>query len=218
MRRTVLVTVLIVVAILAAAGGLGYYFYNSYLYYTIDDAQVTGTILPVASPGSGQIDTLAVKLGDKVTANEVIGTVLVTPATGGKPVDVKVSSPIDGTVVQDSVVVGQAVAAGTPLIQVTNLNNLTVTAYVDEGRINDVKVNQEVDVTIDAFSGTSYKGHIQTIVAATAGSFSLLPTNDNTSGNFSKVSQRVPVVITLDSNGSNNVVPGLSAEATIHLH
>jgi multidrug resistance efflux pump len=72
-------------------------------------------------------------------------------------------------------------------------------------------------VTVDAYSGTTFTGHIQQIVQATAGSFSLLPTQDNASGNFTKVSQRIPVIVTLDGNGKD-LVPGMSAQTTIHLH
>lgn len=219
MRRIILVPVLIMVAILAILGGVGYWIYNSYYYYSTDDAQVTGQMLSVSSPGAGQLTTLSVKLGDKVTNGEPIGTIT-TSATGpgGKATSVDVTSPIDGTIVQVSGVQGQSVTPGMPLIQVANLSNMTVTAYVDENAISNVKLNQDVDVHIDAYSGTTYTGHVQNIVQATAGSFSLLPSVDRSSGNFTKVSERIPVVITLDSNSSNDIVPGMNAAVTIHLH
>lgn len=218
MRRTILVTVLIMVAILAIVGGVGWYFYNNYLYYSTDDAQVTGSVLSVSSPVSGQVDTWSVALGTNVSAGQQVGTITAVSTLTGKPVTTKVTSPIAGTIVQDSAISGQTVAAGTPLAEVTNLGNVSVTAYIDEGAISDVKIGQDVDITIDAYKGTSYKGHVQTIVSATAGTFSLLPTNDVTSGNFSKVSQRIPVIITLEGNSGTNIVPGLSAEVKVHLH
>lgn len=219
MRRMLLVFLLILVAFFAILGGAGYWFYNNYQFYKTDDAQVNGHILNVSSPQAGQLKTLTVKLGDKVTAGEVLGTITVAPTMAGvKPATIDVTSPIDGTVVQANAVEGQAVAPGVSLAQVADMAHLNVMAYIDESAINDVKVNQDVDVSIDAFSGTSYKGHIQNIVSATAGSFSLLPSSDNASGNFTKVAQRIPVVISLDSNGSNNIVPGMSAEVSIHLH
>jgi multidrug resistance efflux pump len=55
-------------------------------------------------------------------------------------------------------------------------------------------------------------------VPATAGSFSLLPTQDNASGNFTKVAQRVPVIISVDGNGGKAILSGMSVEVTIHLH
>jgi multidrug resistance efflux pump len=218
MRRIILVTVLVVVALFAIAGGIFYYFYNNYLYYSTDDAQVTGTVLNVSSPAAGQVDAWTVALGSKVTAGQQVGTVTTVSTVTGKPDTVKVTSPISGTIVQDSTVSGQAVAVGSTLAEVTDLNNVSITAYVDEGEISNVKVGQEVDITIDAYKGTSYKGHIQTIVSATAGTFSLLPTNDVTSGNFSKVTQRIPVIISLEDNSGTTIVPGLSAEVKVHLH
>ncbi|GHO85647.1 efflux RND transporter periplasmic adaptor subunit [Dictyobacter formicarum] len=218
MRRMVFVPILIMVAILAIAGGVGYWIWNNYNYYQTDDAQVSGHILSVSSPQAGQLITLSVKLGDKVTAGQTIGTITVaTPTTGAKN-DIDVTSPIAGTIVQVPVAQGQTVSPGLTLAQVADLSNLTITAYVDEGAINNIKVNQDVDVSIDAFSGTNYKGHVQNIVSATAGSFSLLPSSDNASGNFTKVSQRIPVVISLDGVGNDNVVPGMSAEVIIHVH
>ena len=157
-------------------------------------------------------------MGDNVTAGQQIGTITSVSTVTGRPVTTKVTSPIAGTIVQDGTISGQTVAVGTPLAEVTNLNDVSVTAYVDEGAISDIKVGQDVDITVDAYKGTSYKGHIQTIVSATAGTFSLLPTNDVTSGNFSKVSQRIPVVISLEGNSGTTIVPGLSAEVKVHLH
>jgi multidrug resistance efflux pump len=103
-------------------------------------------------------------------------------------------------------------------VQVTDLNNINVTAYVDENSISNVKVGQNVDIKVDAYSDTSFTGHVQQIVPAAASEFSLLPTQDNASGNFTKVGQRIPVIITLDGNGGKNIVPGMSVEVTIHIH
>lgn len=218
MRRSslILVPVLIFIAILAIVIGGGLYFYNGYLYYSTDDAQVAGKMLSINSTADGQLTTIAA-VGDKVVAGRAVATVAGVSATGLKNLRT-ITSSISGTVVQASAIQGQAVAAGTPLVEVANMDNPTVTAYIDEGQLNNVKVGQQVDVTVDAFSGTVYNGHVQQIVQATAGTFSLIPSTDNTSGNFTKVSQRVPVIITLDGTSSNDLVPGLSATAKIHLH
>ncbi len=216
MRRLIIVPVLIVVALLAILGGIGYYFYNSYMFYSTDDAQVNGQIVNISALAPGQLTTLSVKQGDRVTAGQTVGTVTVAGANGQSNTQ-DITSPIDGTIVQVAAVQGQGVAAGLTVAQVTNLNNLNVVAYVDEGTINNVSVGQQVDVKVDAYS-TSYTGHIQQIVQATAGSFSLLPTQDNASGNFTKVGQRVPVIVNINGNGGNDLVPGMSAEVTIHLH
>ena len=217
MRRFILVPILIMVALLAIVGGVAYWGYNNYMYYSTDDAQVTGQVVNVSSPESGLLSDLKVQLGSTVAAGDVVATVSVPSATG-KAKTVDVTTPIAGTVIQTPVVQGQGVSAGLSLLQVTNLNSLGITAYVDESEISNIKLNQEVDVKIDAYSGTSYTGHVQQIVAAAASEFSLLPSTDYSSGNFTKVSQRIPVIISFSSNNGNAVVPGMSAEVTIHVH
>lgn len=223
MRRLILVPVLIFVALIAIIGGVGYWVYNSYMFYQTDDAQVNGAIVNISAPMTGTLSTLTVKQGDIVTAGQAIGTITgvpVTSATGtqGNPTPLDLTSPISGTILQVAAVQGQGVAPGLTILQVTNLNSLNIVAYVDENALNNIKIGQAVDITIDAYKGTSFTGHVQQIVQAAASEFSLIPTQDNASGNFTKVGQRIPVLITLDGNGGNDIVPGMSAEVSIHLH
>ena len=217
MRRMILVPLLIVLAALAIIGGVGYYVYNNYMYYSTDDAQVTGNLVSIAAPASGQLATLDVKVGDKVTAGQAIGTV--TPVTtGANTTSINLTSPINGVIVSTSAVQGQAVSPGLSIAQVTDPGAVTITSYVDESALNNISTGQQVDVTVEAYNGTTFTGHVQQIVQAAASEFSLLPTQDNASGNFTKVSQRIPVIVTLDGNGGKDLVPGMSAETTIHLH
>lgn len=220
MRRTIFVPLLIIVAVVAIAGGIAYWVYNNYEYYGTNDAQVTGPIVNISAPVAGTLSSLNVKEGDKVTIGQTIGTV--TPAPTGSsssaPASINITSPMTGTVLQVSAVANQAVAPGLILVQETDLSAITITAYVDENAINNVSVGQSVDINVDAYSGTSFTGHVQQIIQAAASEFSLLPTQDYASGNFTKVGQRIPVVITLDGTGGKDLVPGMSAEVTIHLH
>lgn len=219
MRRLILIPLLIFIALAAIAGGITYYVYNNYMYYGTDDAQVTGPIVNISAPVAGTLSALSVKLGDTVSAGQTIGSI--TPAgvaSATAPTSVDLTSPINGTILQVPAVQGQGVAPGLTLLTITNLGALTVTAYVDENALSNIQVGQSVDIHIDAYSDTSFTGHVQQIIQAAASEFSLLPTQDNASGNFTKVGQRIPVVITLDGNGGKDVVPGMSAEVTIHLH
>ena len=227
MFRRIFVTILVFIAMAAIAGGVVYWVYDGYMYYRTDDAQVTGQIVNVSSPASGTLSSLNVAVGQTVSAGQTLGTITLPPATtiptstnakSTTPETVNLTSPIDGTIVQVPAVQGQAVAAGLQLVSVTNLNSLSITAYVDEGAINNLSLNQAVDISIDAYSGTSFAGHVEQIVQSTAGEFSLLPNEDPTSGNFTKVGQRIPVIITLDSKNGKDVMPGMSAEVVIHLH
>jgi multidrug resistance efflux pump len=218
MRRLILVPLMLIIAVMAIGGGIAYYLYQNYLFYSTDDAQISGAIVSVSSPGNGKLDSLSANIGDKVSTGETIATISTTDPTTGARKSINVSSPISGVILQLPVVQGQSVAAGLALAQVTDLSEVHITAYVEEGSISNIKAGQEVDITVDAYSDTTFSGHVQQIVQATAGSFSLLPTQDNASGNFTKVGQRIPVIITLDGAPSKTVMPGMSASVKIHIH
>jgi multidrug resistance efflux pump len=94
------------------------------------------------------------------------------------------------------------------------MNNLVVTANIDETKIQDVKVGDVVDVYVDAFPGTTLNGNVKSIGLATASTFSLLPTS-NTNANFTKVTQVIPVTIKLN-NIPGGLVPGMNVSVRIH--
>jgi membrane fusion protein (multidrug efflux system) len=89
---------------------------------------------------------------------------------------------------------------------------------VDESALSNIHVGQPVDIHVDAYGSQNFTGHVSQIVDVSASQFSLLPTEDYSSGNFTKVSQRFPVYIVLDNGGQGMLLPGMSAEVTIHLH
>jgi multidrug resistance efflux pump len=214
-----LVPVLVVLAIAAIAGGIGYFIYDNYMFYRTDDAQVTGNIVSISAPTGGTLSTLSVKQNDTVTSGQTIGTITpIGTSNAAATSTINLTSPISGVVLQTPAVQGQTVAPGLTIVQVTDPSALNITAYIDENALNNVKVGQDVDIHIDAYSDTTFTGKVQKIVQATAGSFSLIPNQDNTSGNFTKVGQRIPVIISLDGTGGKDIVPGMSVEATIHLH
>jgi multidrug resistance efflux pump len=224
MRRTILVPLLIFLALAAIGGAIAYWIYDSYNYYRTDDAQVSGQIVSVSAPAAGTLTSLTIKQGEQVTAGQTIGSITpaaATTSTGGTsvaPLSLSLTSPIDGTVLQVPAVQGQNVAPGLALVEVTNLSSVKVIAYVDENAINNVNAGQSVEIHIDAYSDTSFTGHVVQIVPVAAGQFSLLPNQDPTSGNFTKVGQRIPVVIALDGTSGKVIMPGMSAEVTIHIH
>ena len=215
MRRILLINLIVVLGIVIVAGVVGYLVYNNYYYYSTDDAQVSGNIVNIVPTISGTLESLTVNTGDYVSTNQVIGTV---QATGTNAI-ANVTAPFNGVVVQVPGVVGQIVTPQLALVQEADPSSVKITAYVDESVVKNMAAGQFVDIHVDAYSGTSYTGHISQVVGAAASQFSLLPTTDNASGNFTKVSQRIPVQIIIDSsNPGQALLPGMSAEVTIHLH
>src|SRR5262249_21948540 len=102
--------------------------------------------------------------------------------------------PFDGVIVQVPGSIGQNVNPQIAVAQETDLSGVKVTAYIDESQLKNVQVGQAADIHVDATNAT-LSGHVHDIVSAAAGQFSLLPTTDNSSGNFTKVSQRFQVII-----------------------
>jgi membrane fusion protein (multidrug efflux system) len=128
----------------------------------------------------------------------------------------KVRAPTNGVVSRRSVESGQLVDPARPLLALTELDDSWVVANFKEDQIGSLRVGQPAEVTLDAFSGRALRAHLDSFSGGTGSRFALLPP-DNASGNFTKVVQRVPVLIRIDEKPSENVVlrPGLSAFVTV---
>jgi membrane fusion protein, multidrug efflux system len=126
----------------------------------------------------------------------------------------KVKAEINGSIARRSVEPGQMVGPDRPLAAVVDLDDTWIVANLKETQLDDVKAGQVADIEIDTFSGTLH-GKVDSIAAGTGSRFSLLPP-DNASGNFIKVTQRVPVKIKLDDRAGRVLRPGMSADVTIH--
>jgi membrane fusion protein (multidrug efflux system) len=128
-----------------------------------------------------------------------------------------VRAPATGVVSRRSLEVGQVVQPGQPLLAITTLDDVWVTANFKETQLRDMRPGQRVEVSVDARGGHEYRGHVESIAAATGATFSLLPA-DNATGNFVKVVQRVPVKIVLDPLTDGMILrPGMSVEATVFI-
>lgn len=127
----------------------------------------------------------------------------------------QIKAPMDGTIVQVNIHVGDNITPGQGAISLVDFSKLEVTAYVLENDLEKVKVDENVKLSVDAFSGVTFNGKVKEIGLATASVFSLFG-SDNASGNFTKVSQRVPIKIDFDA-ANQAVIPGMSATAKIKI-
>lgn len=207
-RRLILMNIIIILVIVVA-GFLGYYFYNqSTLYLSTDDAQINGQQIVVSSPAAGTLTNWTGSTGTRFGSGDTVGYVDVSGRS------VPIPMPQSGTIVQNEAVNNEFVAPGTPLAYAYNLNKLNVTANIKETQIQKVKVGDTVDVYPDAFPGTNITGTVSQIGLATAATFSLMPTT-NTNANFTKVTQVIPVTISLQG-AIGGLVPGMSVRVRIH--
>jgi multidrug resistance efflux pump len=213
-KRLLLLNIIILL-ILVGGGFGGYAYYNKTVnYLSTDNAQISGQQVTVAATATGKLTDWKGKAGTNFSKGSAVGTIMTTDATGA-PVKMDVTVPTDGTVVQSNAVQDSFVAAGTPLATVYDLNHLWVTANIEETKIDEVAVGQDVDIYVDAFPNTTLKGKVEQIGLATTGTFSLLPSS-NTSGNYTKVTQVVPVKVSIDDNKGVAIVPGMNVTVRIH--
>src|SRR6266852_5383349 len=131
----------------------------------------------------------------------------------------RVIAPSNGVVSKKAVELGQLVQAGQPLMTVVPLEDVWVTANLKETETANVTPGDSAVVTVDAYKGTEFHGHVESLSPATGAKFSLLPP-DNATGNFTKVVQRIPVRIRLDTpqSAERPLRPGMSVVATITTH
>lgn len=126
----------------------------------------------------------------------------------------KITAPIAGVVSHRTVELGQFVSPDRAVMAIVPLDDPWIVANFKEDQVAHLRVGQAARIAIDAYDGRTFTGRIDGIGGATGSRFSLLPP-DNTSGNFTKVVQRIPVVVRF--TGSPGVVlrPGMSASIVV---
>jgi membrane fusion protein (multidrug efflux system) len=129
-----------------------------------------------------------------------------------------VKAPTAGVVSRKTVEVGQVIQAGQPLLALVALQDVWVTANFKETQLRDMRAGQRAVVEVDGLGGKEFKGHVDSIAAATGAKFSLLPP-ENATGNYVKVVQRVPVKIVFEPGQDPNQLlrPGMSVTPTVYV-
>lgn len=130
-----------------------------------------------------------------------------------------VIAPEDGVVSKVNVQEGQFLTAGQSVFSIVLNNNLWVVANFKETQVEKMRPGQKVEIKVDAFSGHDFEGTVGSFAAATGARFALLPP-DNSSGNFVKVVQRVPVKIEfkqLPDSLLKQIRAGMNATVDVHL-
>jgi membrane fusion protein (multidrug efflux system) len=121
-----------------------------------------------------------------------------------------VRAPQSGTITKKNIEAGEYIRTGQPLLAIVP-PEIWVVANFKETQLKHMKPGQQVAIKVDAFSGKTFKGHVDSIQAGTGSVFSLLPP-ENATGNYIKVVQRVPVKIVFDEdpNDMKTLSPGMS--------
>lgn len=202
--KKIIYSVAIIVVILACS--IGYYFYSrSTNYFTTDNAKVTAKMYPITPVTSGKVLEWNVALGDLVKKDEIIGRQEVLPY---------ITSPVDGTIVKSDVVTNQVVGPTNQIAIVADTSNMYIGVNVEETDIAKIAVGQDVKVKIDAYSGKTFKGKVTEIDNTTQTYFSN-SSSLSTSGTYTKVTQLVPVKVTIENEEKLPMTLGMNAVVTI---
>ncbi|GAB3860978.1 HlyD family secretion protein [Hymenobacter terrigena] len=128
-----------------------------------------------------------------------------------------ITAPQDGIISKKNVQPGQVVGPGQQLFGIVGSARTWVVANFKETQLEDMKVGQPVKLEVDAYPKEEFQGHIESLSAATGARFALLPP-DNASGNFVKVTQRIPVRIALDKvDPQHPLRAGMSVNAVVQV-
>lgn len=227
--KRILIIVLAVVVVGCAGTLYGILYNDSHFYYT-ENAQVMADMIAISPLVTGKLSDWSVKEGQMVKAGQVLGrqdtgttasSSAVNGAAMGTTADVLTSKadivcPIDGMVIETSVIQGQMVAPGTSVATVANTSNMYITANIEETNIFKIKEGQKVDVTIDAYAGKTFTGYVTSIGKATNSVFNPY-SSITTSGTYSKTTQLIPVKIMLANAQGLTLYPGFNATVRVHI-
>lgn len=136
-----------------------------------------------------------------------------------------IGSPMKGIVSKRWVLAGDVIQPGQPIYSVYNVDSVWVTANLEETHIAQIRPGDRVEISVDTYPGRPFTGRVLQIGSNTASQFSLIPPN-NASGNFTKVTQRIPVKISIEpapdttaaASRRMDLLPGMSVEVKVRVH
>lgn len=126
-----------------------------------------------------------------------------------------VRAPMTGRITQaDRLLVGQQLASGLPVVTIVANAKSYIEANFKETDLAEMRVGQAARIEFDAYPKLSLKGHVASIGAGTGSEFSVLPAQ-NATGNWVKVTQRVPIRVAIDEASPIQLIAGLSSHITV---
>ena len=133
----------------------------------------------------------------------------------------KIYAPMDGVAAKRWVLTGDVVSPGQGIFTVFNTDKIWVTTMLPENDLHKIHIGDTAEINVDAFPNATFKGVFYQFGNSTASQFSLIPP-DNASGNFTKVSQRIPLKLSIFKTGGTpagnvDLLPGMSVELKVKL-
>lgn len=179
------------------------------------ESRVTASQAGVAA-ASGALTTAQGKLAQAADPSQVEGAQAQLYLAKQNLNYTRIYAATDGYVGQKSAEVGQTIGAGITLLTIVP-NKVYITANYKETQMGRMQVGQPVDVHVDAYKGVTFHGHVASINPASENTYALVPAQ-NASGNFVKVTQRIPVRVEVDDQRADKPLrPGMSVETYVRV-
>lgn len=204
-RTTIIVAAIVV--LLVGLGIAGYFIYEGTYYYQTDNAKVDAAIYQLTANASGKLIRMDVSQGEEVTSGQMLAQV------EGGPI---VRSPVDGTVTDVEMQIGDYANASDVLLVVAKTSDMYITANVEETNILKIQPGQSVLVSLDAY-GRSFNGYVEEVNTVTETKLTGSETSFTTSGTYTKVTQLIPIKIKLVDDVDLADVIGTNATVKIRI-
>lgn len=128
-------------------------------------------------------------------------------------------APFDGVIAKRWVFTGDVMRPGQALFTMYDHKRIWIQANLSEKKIKKVQLGARVEISIDAYPDRKFYGKVFTVKSAAASQFSVIPQN-NATGNYTKVAQRIPLKISLEYAPSESqlyLFPGMNCEVKINI-
>lgn len=133
----------------------------------------------------------------------------------------RIVAPVDGVIAKRWSLPGDIIQPGQTIFTINEGKDIWVAVYLEETKFRTIRLGQDAEFTLDAYSGLTFRGKIFYIGSNAASEFSLIPPN-NASGNYTKIAQRIPLKISIDKvegkadkKANLKLVSGMSATVKI---
>lgn len=130
--------------------------------------------------------------------------------------DMQIRSPADAVVSKTFVEAGEYLSPGQPILMMHQPDKVWVEARVKETKVRRLAVGQPVAIEVDAYPDQTFRGQVQMIGQAATSQFALIPSS-NPSGNFTKITQRIPVRISIEDDDRTRLSPGMMVTIAVDL-
>lgn len=218
-KQVLWLILILLIAVVAAF----FWWWNYRKYISTDDANLDTYRVNVSARVTASVLKFFVTEGDTVKAGQVLASLDTAgiPATSYDRTYCSVTAPVNGVIAKVWSTPGDVIQPGQSLFTINEGKDIWVSVYLSETKFRYIFIGQRAKFTLDAYKGVTFYGKIFYISSNTASQFSLIPPN-NASGNYTKVSQRIPLKISIDSIAGKKkdryhlqLVSGMSASVKI---